>query len=809
MMAGPNRAVPELDRTRFPVDPWKLVETRPSDDDLGETETLFATANGYLGMRDNPPEGRDSHTHGTFINGFHETWPIHYPETAYGLATTGQTIINAPDTKLMKLYVEDEPLLLSSAQITEYEKVLDFRTGVLTRSLVWSTKGGHRIAVRSTRMVSMRHRHLGVMTLELELLDSDATITVSSQAQNRQDGVDEYEVPSAALGEGDDPRQARSFTGRVLHPEHQLHDGDLGDGGLVVLGFRAESSGMTVAAGYTHSVNTPCEFSIETEVGEDRAGTIIDIDGKERVPIQITKFVSYHSSRGVPTPELARRCQRTLARAHGNGLDVARQEQAERLGTFWRDADVEVVGQPELQQAVRWNLWQLAQATICADTDGVPAKGLTGSGYDGQYFWDTEMYVAPFLAYTNANAAKNLLRLRHNMLSTAYDRAEEMGHPGALFAWRTINGQEASAYYPAGTAQYHNGAAIAYAIGCIYSATGDDAFLQGTGAEILVGIARLFEDLGFYKELNDESGSQDGEAPLGGEVRSFHIHGVTGPDEYSAIVNDNFYTNVMARYTLRLAADVVEQIAESDPSAFQELQRLTELSSDEPAQWRDAADAMYLPFDDEKQVHLQDEAFLDREPWDFAGTPADKYPLLLHFHPLNIYRKRVLKQPDVVMAMALRPHEFCPEQRRRNFAFYDPITTGDSSLSTCMQALAAADVGELNLAKQYFTDAAFIDVANTHDNTSDGVHVANAGGIWAALVRGFGGFSDHGDHVELSPRVPTDWEGLRFAVTVRGSRIEVGASSSELTVSVISGEPVDVTVNGERRTVETSETFTL
>ena len=784
---------PERDYTRFPVDPWRLVETRHCVDDLGETETLFAVANGYLGMRANPPEGRDAHAHGTFVNGFHETWPIVYPETAYGLAHTGQTIINAPDTKLMKLYVEDEPLLLSSAQLTEYERSIDFRTGLLTRNLIWATKSGHRIAVRSTSMASMRHRHLGVLTLQLELLDSDASITVSSQVQNRQDGVDEYGVEAAALGEGDDdPRQGRALSGRVLYPEHQLHDvHDAGDGGTVVLGFRAASSGMTIAAGYCHAVETQCEFIAETEMGEDHAVTNINVEGKTRVPILITKFVSYHSSKGVPTPELARRCQRTLARAHKNGLETAHAEHAERVANFWDQADAEVVDQPELQQAIRWNLWQLAQATVGADADGVPAKGLTADGYDGQYFWDTEMYVAPFLAYTNPIAAQNLLRLRYNMLGTACARASELGHPGALFAWRTINGEEASAYYPAGTAQYHNGAAIAYAIGTINCATEDTAFLENTGAEILIGIARLFEDLGFYK----------------GDGESFHIHGVTGPDEYTAIVNDNLYTNVMARYTLRLAADVIDQLAAESPDALAELERMTNLSSDEPKKWRAAAEAMYLPFDEERQIHLQDEAFLSREPWDFENTPADKYPLLLHFHPLNIYRKQVLKQPDVVLAMALRTSEFDIEQRRRNFEFYDPLTTGDSSLSTGVQALAAADIGKVELAERYFNDAAFIDILNTHDNTSDGVHVANAGGIWSALVHGFGGFVDRGDYVEFTPRLPEAWEALNFAVTVRGTRMSINATSEKVTVTVVSGDPMDVEVNGQHVTVAGTETF--
>ncbi|MFV0525320.1 MAG: glycoside hydrolase family 65 protein [Acidimicrobiales bacterium] len=766
---------------RFPVDPWALVESEVSLDDLGLTETLFAVGNGYLGMRANPAEGRDAHTHGTYLNGFHETWPIHHAESAFAFAKTGQTIVNVPDAKLMKLYVDDEPLLLGEADLDEYERSVDFRRGLYRRELVWRTPSGKRIRVVTTRMVSLAQRHLAVLTLELELLDGDAPVLVSSQLQNRQDGEDEYHVRSAALGEGADPRQARRFDRRVLLPRlHRLAD-EADCGGQVVLGYRTAESGMTLACGYQHELDAGCATTVETNVDADHAKTVFTIDGVARSPIRITKYVSYHSSRGVPAEELADRCGRTLRRARTYGTERLRTAQTEWLDQFWRTADVEIEGDPAAQQAVRWNLFQLAQASACTNEQGVAAKAVTGGGYDGHYFWDTEAYVVPFLAYTNPNAARKLLRFRYHMLDAARTRAVELSQRGALYPWRTINGEEASAYYAAGTAQYHINAAIALAIHRYVTGSGDYDFLRGEAAEMLVETARLWDDLGFY-------------AVNGAEV--FRIHGVTGPDEYTTVVNDNLYTNVMARFNLRYAADAVDLLAEVDPSGYEALQRATGLTPDEAGRWRAAADAMFLPFDEGLGIHPQDDAFLDLEPWDFAGTPPEKYPLLLHYHPLVIYRHQVLKQADVVLAMFQQGDHFSLDQKRRNFEYYDPMTTGDSSLSACVQSIVAAEVGFPDLALQYFHQSLYLDLLDTHGNTADGVHVANAGGVWAAIVYGFAGMNDWGEGLRFVSRLPESWAGMRFRLLRQGSLLEVTVGHGTVSVAVLDGPPVVVDVGG-------------
>ncbi|HEU5083985.1 MAG TPA: glycosyl hydrolase family 65 protein [Acidimicrobiales bacterium] len=767
-----------IPRHRYPVDPWRLVETELDHDDLGHTESLFANANGYIGMRANPSEGREAHTHGTFLNGFHETWPIQHAEYAVAFAKTGQTIVNVPDAKLMKLYVDDEPLLLREADLDHYERVMDFRTGISHREIVWTTPAGKRLRVRSERMVSLEHRHLAVLSFEVEMLEGSAPVVISSQLLNRQDGEDEYHVASAALGEGVDPRQRRRFQDRVLLPQLQHEDAD----GDVVLGYRCAHSGMTLACAYRHEVETGCDFEAETHVSPDLAKTVFTLRMNPGDVIRLTKLVSYHSSRGIPAQELADRCHRTLRRARQSGLAALREEQAAWLEAFWRRTDVQVDGDDAAQQAIRWNLFQLAQASARAHEYGVAAKGVTGGGYDGHYFWDTEVYVLPCLAYTNPDAARKLLRFRWKMLPAARERARELSQLGALYPWRTINGEEASAYYAAGTAQYHINAAVAYALESYLNATADVDFLVHEGAEILVETARLWADLGFH-----EHDRTPGEGPA-----RFRIHGVTGPDEYTTVVNDNLYTNVMARFNLRYAAWTYDFVREWSPEAHEALRRRTGVTDEEVAEWNRAADDMYVPYDEELGIHPQDDTFLDREPWDFAGTPPDHYPLLLHYHPLVIYRFQVLKQADVVLAMFLRGRHFPRAQKRRNFEYYDPITTGDSSLSACVQSIMAAEVGHQDLAYDYFNQSLYLDLANTHGNTADGVHIANAGGVWNALVHGFGGLSDSGEHLRFAPRLPEAWTSMAYRLVRHGSEVRVEVDADGCTVRVESGEPVPV-----------------
>lgn len=784
-MIGPSHQAPRnqdfLDRSRFPLDEWALRELRPDPDDLGLTETVFAVGNGYLGLRGNVEEGRDSHTHGTFINGFHETWPIQHAEEAFGFARVGQTIVNVPDAKLIRLYVDDEPLLLSVADLLDYERSLDFRDGVLTRSVLWRTPSGKRVEIRSRRMVSFTQRHLAVMTFEVTMLDDAAPVAISSQILNRQDGEDEYHVRAKAMGEGADPRKAERFGRRVLLP--QLDEGDA-ETGRVSLGYRCAESGMTLAVMADHELTTDNDFTVRVVTGDDLAKMTYRVDAQPGRTITLTKTVAYHTSRGVPARELVDRCRRTLDRVDDEGVERQFADQRAWLDDFWAKADVEIPGHPEIQQAVRWNLFSVVQASARAEGQGIPAKGVTGSGYGGHYFWDTEVYVMPFLTYTLPQYARNAMRFRYSLLDAARNRAKQLAQKGALFPWRTINGEEASAYYAAGTAQYHIDADVSYALSQYIGATGDVDFLNREGIDIFVETARLWADLGFWR-------SEDG--------GSFHIHGVTGPDEYTTVVNDNLYTNVLARFNLRRAAEAVRTLQHAHPDAYAHMVERLGLEESEVDEWERCADGMSIPYDEHLGVHPQDLHFLEREMWDLDHTSLDKRPLLLHYHPLVIYRFQVLKQADVVLALFLQGADFTPDQKRRAFEYYDPITTGDSTLSAVVQSIIAAEVGYHDLAYRYFLSALFVDLADRHGNTSDGVHVASTGGVWSAVAAGFGGFRDlGGGQWCLDPRLPDGWESLTFRLLLRGTRVRVTIRTDELELVAEDGPgQIAIDVRGE------------
>lgn len=765
-----------LNRSRFPVDAWSLIENEFGTEDMGRTETMFGVGNGYVGLRGNVEEGRDGHMHGTFVNGFHETWPIRHAEEAFGFARVGQTIVNVPDAKIIRLYVDDEPLVLTEAELLSYERRLDFRLGALSRSIEWRTPAGKRVLITSRRMASFTDRHLAILDYEVELLDEDAAVTISSQILNRQDGRDEYRGGVLEAPGGFDPRKAEQFIERVLQPRVK-READ----GRYVLGYQCTNSGMTLAVGAQHSISTDNVFSETGTIGDDLAKHVYRVQAKQGMPIRITKTVSYHTARKVPARELVDRCDRTLDRAAELGVSEIFTQQRAWLDDFWERSDVEIAAQPALQQAIRWNLFQLAQSTARTDGGGVAAKGVSGSGYGGHYFWDSEIYVLPFLSYTAPIVARNVLRFRQRMLDAARARALELNQHGALFPWRTINGQESSAYYAAGTAQYHIDADIAYALCQYVAATGDTDFLGRGAIDILVETARMWEDLGFWRSNADDV---------------FHIHGVTGPDEYTTVVNDNLYTNVMARANLAAAAFAIDNLQVDDAIAYHRLVERLGVTPAEVASWRRAAAHMHIPFDEQLGIHPQDSAFLQKELWDLEHTPEDRRPLLLHYHPLVIYRFQVLKQADVVLALYLQGDRFTSAEKRANFEYYDPLTTGDSTLSAVVQSIIAAEVGYHELALRYFRAALYVDLADLHHNAADGVHVASTGGVWSTLVSGFGGFRDHNGRFTFDPRLPDGWERLTFRLTLRGTRLRADLEPDTITFTVEVGDEARVRVRG-------------
>jgi alpha,alpha-trehalose phosphorylase len=753
----------------YPADEWNVVEKIFRPEFLAQLETMMALGNGYIGMRGCPEEGGPNVENSTLINGFYETRPIVYGEEAYGFAKTGQTICNVTDSKIIKLFVDDEPFWLPDANLMSYERRLNMKSGTLDREILWETSAGKQVSIKSRRLISFPHRHVAAISYCVTLLNAEASIVISSEMAINE---------SSGGGGSDDPRLAKAFSGRVLYPRSSYSKDR-----RIVLCHATEKSNLTLTCATETTLETTSPHTYKVVYTEDFGQVAFTIEAQPGVPIELIKYIVYHTSRTASAEEVNGRAEWTMDRITTLGFQKLLAAQEQYMDDFWRRSDVRVKDirlertkrtTVEIQQAIRFNLFHILQAAARAENAGVPAKGLTGKAYEGHYFWDTEIYLLPFLIYTTPQIARNLLIFRYRMLPQARARAKELGHRGAMFPWRTINGEEASAYYAAGTAQYHINADIMYALRKYVEATGDEQFLRDYGAEMLVETARLWLDLGFYSETK------------GGK---FCINSVTGPDEYNTVVNNNAYTNLMARENLRYASHTIESLRTKVPDAYEVLVHKSALEPSELEAWCRAAENMYVPYDEKLKIIPQDDSFLDREAWDFKNTPGDHYPLLLFYHPLNIYRKQVIKQADVILAMFLLGDTFPAETKKRNFDFYDPLTTGDSSLSSCVEAIIAAQIGDMEKAIRYGMAALLMDLADVGGNVRDGCHIASMGGTWMTLTYGFGGMRDYDGTLSFWPRrAPQDNATIRFPVTYRGNLLEIEIGLDKVEYMLREGE---------------------
>jgi alpha,alpha-trehalose phosphorylase len=754
-------------RTHFPIEPWALTEIGLDMTSLGVNESVFALANGHIGMRGTLEEGEPVVVAGTYLNGFFEERPLPYAEAGYGFPEQGQTVVNVTDGKLIRLLVGDTPLDLAYGEIIEHRRTLDLKAGVLRRSTEWRSPNGRTVKVTSTRLVSFTRRSIAAIEYQVECTDDGGDLYIALQSDLLANQVVE------GTGADDDPRASAALR-KPLQSEMAVARGR-----HAVLVHRTRRSKLRMAAGMDHVVEIPDTSTEDIEASGDLARYTLAARLPAGAKLRLVKYLAYGWSSRRSTEALRDQVEGALATAKLAGWDRLVREQRELLDAHWAQSDVQIDGDDELQQAVRVGIFHVLQAGLRAERQPIPAKGLTGPGYDGHTFWDTETYVLPVLIYTAPDAARDALRWRHSTLDLARERARVLGHRGAAFPWRTIRGEETSGYWPAGTAAFHINADIADAVSRYYHATLDEAFDRDYGTELLVETARLFTDLGHFDVAD-----------------GFRIDGVTGPDEYTAVVDNNVYTNLMAQRNLREAAAAVKR----QPDTAGRL----DVTGEEVEHWLRAADAMRVPFDSRLGVHMQSDAFTHHEEWDFEGTPPEKYPLLLHFPYFEIYRKQVVKQADLVMALHLCGDSFTLEEKIADFAYYEARTVRDSSLSAAQQAVVAAETGHLQLAYDYWAEAALTDLQNLHQNSGHGLHIASLAGGWTVAVAGFGGMRDHGA-LCFAPRLPDRITRLGFRVVYQGRILQVTVSGGQATYRVLDGEPLDIHHHGRQVTVRDGE----
>lgn len=748
----------------YPIDEWRIIEEGFDYITNSRDETIFMIGNGLVGVRGGFEEGYagplgTSHD-GTYINGFYDSTPISHPEVAFGLAHMRQTILNVTNGKIIRLYVDGEAFQMTTENVVEYRRELDLRSGVLSRRVVWRTKTGKEVLIEVERLTSFQRRRVLAISYRVTPLNFDGTIQIVSAL----DGAVTNRIAA------NDPRVGAFFDGQVL-----LLDEKIQKENYSALVQRTKATKFALVCGMTNAITSDTEYKVRQEAPGQEVQVIFDIETRKGQAVSLEKMVVFaHSKHQMDEalPLLASKDAKDAAKA---GFAKLKQEQHEYLTRFWKQAGIQIEGDTHTQQGLRFNLFHLLQSVGRDGQTNIASKGISGEGYEGHYFWDTETYILPVFLYTMPEIAKSLLKHRYSILDKARAWAKQLSLKGALFAWRTIDGEELSAYFPAGTAQFHINADIIYALKCYYLATKDIDFMLQEGAEMLFETARCWLSLGDH---------------IPG--KGFCINCVTGPDEYTAIVNNNTYTNLMVKDHLAFAVDIANLMKTSYPQQYEKLVRTITLDEAEIGNWKRASDEMYVHFDEKRGIYGQDDTFLDKAVWDFKSVGDDKHPFLMHFHYLHIYRYQVIKQADLVLALFLQGDMFSRLDKVRNYDYYEPLTTHDSSLSLCIHSIIAAEIGYADQAYDYFAGSARMDLDDTHHNVRDGVHCAAMAGTWMSLVFGFGGMRQYNGQLSFHPTLPIQWKSYSFNVVFNGRVISVGVSPTGVQYNLIEGDPLQI-----------------
>lgn len=778
-------------RSRLSSEDWLVTESGFDPERAGYHETVFTVGNGRMGTRGSLEEGHRGALPGTFLSGVYDAHDSPVID-----------LVNAPDWLAFAVRVDGVRLDVQSCAVLEHERALDLRQGVLHRRTVFEDRAGRRTRVETLRFASLAHRELCALRVEVTPENHDAPVTVESALDGHRRNLDRLPVYPDGTTLAPEVRWEKWARSRHLAEVGRAHDA-----ASTYLEMRTVDSGIHL--GYAASLASAAE-PLRRVVREEyeRVAEVLDFEVAAGETLRVDKLVTIATSRdaGVPADAPVRdRCRDALARHRADGFDRCLAESRAAWEEAWEDCACEIVGDPEATRAVRFGTYHLLIAANGEDpTVNIGAKSLSGEGYRGHVFWDTEVMMLPFFVYTQPETARSLLRYRHHTLPGAREVARESGLRGARYPWESADTgrEECPRWSPDGVhrlwmrdEEIHVSADVAYGILTYVRATGDTGFLLEHGLEILVETSRFWVDRVEYDEASDR----------------YHLRQVMGPDEFHSHVDDNAFTNRMAQWHLRQAAAVREELTASHPEALAELDARLGVRAGEVEHWRAVADRIVdgsEGSDGPDGVLEQFAGYFDRldvpvTAWDAHDMP--RYPE--GYHHFNCEETMLLKQPDVVMLTYLLPDEFSTEAKRANFEFYEPRTLHKSSLSPAIHAIMGIEVGDATRAEQYFRRSAFVDLTDNQGNTAEGMHIASAGGTWQALVCGFGGFRVREGTMAFDPWLPERWQEIRFRLQWHGDAVDVAIGHTEATLCLraAEGTTLDVLVRGEKVALSAGE----
>ena len=721
-------------------------------------EALFHNANGYIGVRyDLEEEYPDDFTfnRAQYINGFYDEIEVSHPERLYGFIDDKQFMVDVANTQTIKLFIDGEPFSMYQGTVLYRKLSLHMDKGVTIREVKWRSPSGKEVEIKITRMASFYQTSLFTIEYEITPLNFSGDLVIESA---HDVNVENYYNPL-------DPRSS-SPCEKCINPTNC----EIRDRGSY-FGAITSRSGLQVYSGVKNvlSVDDEPEFLVTQQT----AVCVFRPKANLGEKITLLKYAVFCDS--LRFNNCKEQAYAEMDRAVSIPLKEFYEKQEEYLKDYWDNCLVEIEGDEEANLALRYNLYQLIQSVGKDRHSNISPKGLSGEGYEGHYFWDSEMYIQPFFTITNPDISKQLIAFRYETLEAAKENARILGHDkGALYPWRTLDGSESSGYFPAGSAQYHINGAVAYSIIAYYLATGDENFIKQKGAEVIFETARLWVNVANYYQ------------------GQFHINDVTGPDEYTCIVNNNYYTNVLAQYHLKWAIKFYEMFSQTpEMKALVEKIGLTAQDIDE---FKLVAEKIYLPYDETLKINPQDDSFLKKSEWVPETSIKEKTPLLLHYHPLHLYRHQICKQADTVLAHFILEDAQPEDVIRNSYDYYEKRTVHDSSLSRCIFSIMAARLGMKDKASAYFGESIKLDLLDLQGNTKDGIHTANMGGSYMVIVHGFGGFRLKESGIHFHPTLPDKWDGYMFKICYRGSRIAVYVRERECRFILEKGKPQSVNV---------------
>ena len=746
-------------RDKLPADPWNITQTWVDPALTRYWETLFAVTNGYMGLRgtyDISGDAIDQESYpGSFVNGVYAYRPVQHLLNEKGFAQKYHGIVKQADYARLEVLVAGERCRLDAGKVHQCVRNLALQEGLLTATLEWESPSGRRIRIESTRFASMTRVHNAALSYRITALNFSGPVTVESKIVGS--------VPS-----------------RFNFPEGAIRLAESGaaDGASLLVYTIAESD-FRVASAYRH-VLTGTRASERLGFTGDTVTHTFALDLQQGQTVRLDKFACFHHAQGGDAAAVRGRAlaeARTVAAA---GFDALAREQREYWANYWREHDIVVEGPQADQQAVRFNLYELRQAHNPDNLYSVPTGGLAGDMFGGHVLWDMEMYMFNYFVYNHPAEARQLLMYRCRLLDKARARARELDGIGACFAWDSQSGEESGFRFEAGTAEYHLNAGIAFALRRYYYNTGDADFMYRHCAEALFETSRFWENRGAYVAARDGA---------------FCINAVCGPDEYSGPVNNNCYTNMMVQLQFEFAVEIYREMQKKAPAQLKRLCAKIGLSDREVAGWKKAAERMYIPYYPKLGLHGQDDTYLFRDEVDMSKLP--RYTNLRpRFHPLNLWRNQLIKQADLVFALSALGDRFTPQQKRRNFDYYEPRCCHGSSCSPGLHAIMAAELGHERMAYEFFRDAANIDLANLRGNVSAGFHSACQGGVWMTLAQGFAGMRDYKDRLLFDAHLPRAWKRYTFRISYRGRRLEVAVERSGVRLRLLSGPDLACVVGG-------------